>query len=193
MNVLHSNSTLLKTVSFSASLLLLTACGGGGGGGESSTSSSAAAPTPAPTTQTETPAPTPTPTTETVTYDPDPQLQLETAGSSDELYVETTFEFNTHKTVTIDVQAVDDTGAPLADVVLFLSEVPTDVTELDDPKMADKSLIAVFKTDGNGSIYQQIEVSVNVNNTLLELNTMGIENELIMPVGESMLIQHQFK
>ena len=147
---------------------------------------------PAPTT----PATTTTDTTDTSTtesYDPDASKQEQTAENTDDLYVEQSFEFNTYKVITIDIQALDDDGAALANTLLFVSSLPEGVTELDDQRMAEKSLMSVFKTDSNGGIYGQLEISNNVNNVLLELNTLGIENEVMVTLAEDNMLQYQFK
>ena len=194
MNTSNTNTvSLLQTTATTLMLLVLASCGGGGGGGESSsnTTASAAAPTAPATTTTDTTDTTDTSTTES--YDPDASKQEQTAESTDDLYVEQSFEFNTYKVITIDIQALNDDGAALANTLLFVSSLPEGVTELDDQRMAEKSLMSVFKTDSNGGIYGQLEISNNVNNVLLELNTLGIENEVMVTLAEDNMLQYQFK
>lgn len=179
----------IKTMFYCATALSLASCGGGGGDSSSPTATAPAATT---TTTENTGAITTTPESP-VSYQPDSAKLGQKAENTNELYVEQDFEFNTYKVITVDVQAVDEQGQALANTLLFISALPADVSELDDQLMSQKSLLGVFKTNSAGTIYQQIEVSSKVSNTLLELNTMGIENEVILPLEKNLTLQHQFK
>ncbi len=193
MNTSNRNTfSLIQVTAITLMLSVLASCGGGGGGESTSTSTAAttppAAPAPAPTTTNTSETP-----TETESYDPDASKQEQTADQTEDLYVEQNFEFNTYKVITIDIQATDDVGAALANTLLFISSLPAEMTELDDERMAEKSLISVFKTDSSGGVYTEVEVSSNVKNVLLELNTLGIENEVIVTLAEDNMVQHHFK
>lgn len=132
-------------------------------------------------------------TEEAVAVDYTPEVEkLDTkAGDSTQLYVEPEFQFDTFKTVTFDLQLMDYDGAPVANTMLFLSSIEEGVVALDDPNLANKSLIAVLKTDASGSVYKQVEVDQNVANVLLEINALGTENEVILAVPDSLLVQQQ--
>lgn len=188
MNAYKTNTlTLLQVTALTFMLSIVASCGGGGGDSSSTTPSSV--PETPPTSGTDTNGST---TTTTESYQPDPEKQQNTAEETDDLYVEEDFEFNTYKVLTIDIQAVDDLGEALANTLLFVSSVPEQVSELDDQRMAEKSLMSVFKTDSSGAIYTQMEISTNVNKVLLELNTLGIENEVLISLSEDNMLQYQF-
>lgn len=178
MNIIRTSLLFLVT-------LTVTSCGGGGGGDSSSTSDSTSQTTTTTTTSD-------TNTSQPESFTPDPKKLEEAAGESSELYVEEDFDFNTHKTLTLDIQAYNSDGEPLANTLMFLSSIPIEMTEKESELIAEKSLIGVYKTNENGAYYGQVEVSVNVHNTLIQLNTLGIENEVILAITEDNLLQHQF-
>ena len=129
--------------------------------------------------------------TEVVDYSPQVEKLDVKASDSTELYVEPDFQFDTYKTVTFDLQVSSYEGEPLTNTILFLSAIEVGVESLDDPRLANKSLIAVMKTDESGSVYKQIEVDQNVANVLIEINAIGTENEVILPLTETLLIQQK--
>lgn len=189
MNTSNRNTfSLTQVTAITLMLSVLASCGGGGGGESTSTSTNATPAAPVTTTTNTSDTP-----TEAESYDPDASKQEQTADQTEDLYVEQNFEFNTYKVITIDIQATDDVGIALANTLLFISSLPAEMTELDDERMAEKSLISVFKTDSSGGIYTEVEVSSNVKNVLLELNTLGIENEVIVTLAEDNMVQHHFK
>lgn len=177
---------MTQTATVSLFLLTISACGGGGGDG--GTSAAPKADTGVGTTTSTTT----TTTTTTVSYAPDPAKQKETASKSSELYVEEAFQFNTYKTLTLDIQAYDEEGEPLANTLMFLSSIPDEMIEKESELLRQKSLVAVLKLNENGAYYGEIEIAADVNNTLVQLNAMGIENEAIIAVPENNILQYQF-
>lgn len=178
-------SKIAKVALLPLFLIALTNCGGGGSGGNDNSSSTASTSTPTTVTNN-------TNTTQPESYVPDPKKQQEVADDSADLYVEEDFEFNTYKTITLDVQAFGTDGEPLANVLMFFSAIPAQMTEKESELIAEKSLIGVFKMNENGAYYGQIEVAANVTNTMLQLNTLGIENEVILALPENNILQYQF-
>jgi hypothetical protein len=126
-------------------------------------------------------------------YKPDSTKLTITAKSSDELYVEPSFNFNNHKKVFFNVSATDAEGDPMVNKLLLISSINNEITTHDDPRLQDKSLLAMTKTNINGQAYLTLEIPQKVANILLELNAIGIENDVILPISSSGEISYQFK
>lgn len=124
----------------------------------------------------------------TATYEPEIALLYTAAGSSTELYVEPQFNFDTHKTLNIEFQISDVEGKPLNNTMVFLSSIGDEVVALDDPNIANKSLLSVLKTDAAGNITKAIEVNQTVTNLLIEIDSLGIENEHIITIPNDGLV-----
>lgn len=134
-----------------------------------------------------------TPLTGSDSYTPKSNKQRKRAGKTRDLYADNNFQFNTYKVITLDINAIDDSEQALANTLLFVSALPDEVEQLDDQAITEKSLLRVFKTDASGGIYAEIEIASTVNKLLLELNTMGIENEVIVTLEQEQVVHHQFK
>lgn len=117
-------------------------------------------------------------------YAPEESRLEQEASSSSELYVEPDFQFDTFKAVTFDLLLTDNEGQPMANTIIFVSAIAQEITELDDPALANKSLISVLKTDASGAVYRQLEMSQTVNKVLFEINAIGTENEHIKDISE---------
>jgi len=194
MNTLMNQHEKLKKLFIANALVLLIAsCGGGGGGGGSSESASAAAtPTPTPTvTSTPTPIVTPTPTV-VVDYAPSSDKLSSAAQSSSELYVEPSFKFTNFQTVVIDVYVTDANSNPRENLMLSVSVINSEIVDYDDPRLQDKSLLTKLKTGKNGRVYLDLELPNNVKKVLLELNALGVENDVIASIDEYGVIEHHF-
>ncbi len=169
-------------------LLVLTAvagCGGSGGGSDEVTTQ--------PETTTNNDSGTSAEEEEDAAdYTPDESKLDADAESSSDLYVEPEFQFDTYKTLTVDLLISNIEGAPMANTMVFISAVPADVTELDAPELADKSLLTVAKTDSSGVIYRQLEVSQTLSKVLIEVSAIGVENERLIDVPANNLINVQF-
>lgn len=164
-------------------LMMVSACGGGGGG--SSPAPTAVAPPPPPVVQTD--------TGNTPNYQPAAALLSSAAGDSTELYVEPDFEFDTAKVITLDLLAKDEFGQPLSKTLLKVSAIPNEVEDIVDPAVQQGSIVFISATDSNGAIYQQIEVAQTVNKLLLEVQTVGIENAVIVTLDDSNRVIYQFQ
>jgi len=126
-----------------------------------------------------------------VSYEPDDNKLDTAAENSTDLYVAEDFDFDTYKTITIDFQMVDYEGNVLSDTLVFVSQIDNAITELDDPELLNnKSLLTVLKTDESGNIYKTIEVAQTVDNLLVEINTLGVDNEMIIAVPENLIVQN---
>lgn len=168
----------VKAIAALLCLSALSACGGGGG--ESSTNTPAPAP----------PAPAPV---EAVDYTPDTAALDESANKSTELYVETDFNFDTFKVVTLDINATGANGQALSNTLIFISVIDSEITELDDERLQHKALLTVAKTDANGNMYRQVETASTVTKLLVELNTIGIENEVILEMPSDNYVSYRFQ
>jgi len=189
-------------------LLILSIVGCGGGGDSSTEAQVVEAPAPI-ATSTEAPvaeAPTPiTTSTETevattglveempVDYSPDSDKLVDKAETSTELYVEPEFNFDSYKSVSFDISVTDHLNQPVPDVMLSISVIDAQITSFDDPLLQDKSLLTKVFTDANGQIYVTLEMSRSVSKVLLELHTLGVENDVIKPVDDSGLVIHLFQ
>lgn len=128
-----------------------------------------------------------------VDYSPNPELLLITASTSTELYAETLFDFDSFKSVTFDISAIDNLNQPLSNIMLSISIIDTDITEFDDPKLQDKSLLTKQLTDAYGQVNITLEIAQSVSNVLLELNTLGVENDVILTLDETGRVMHRFQ
>ena len=183
----HTHEMLLITFVLLISLSLV---GCGGGGGSESTPQESPAPVQTQNTDdnTNTDEDTGTETdgeNETVSYEPEATKLEQEASSSQELYVEPEFHFDTFKSLTLDLLVTDYEGQPMANTMIFVSAIEPGVTELDSPKLANKSLITVLKTDSSGAVYRQLEMSQTVTNLLFEINAIGTNNEFIQDISDS--------
>ena len=165
-----------------AFVFCLQACGGSGGSDSSSEQQ---------TEQPETPV-TQQETVEPVNYDPDPELLDSSAENSTELYVDENFNFNTFKLISVDVSATSLDGTPLANTLVFVYSLPSDIEELEQVTPEDKDLLFIAKTNTAGLIMVEKEVNQNLDNFLLVLQQIGMENQAIIKLPEQNLIQHQF-
>jgi len=181
------------------SLLVSSIVGCGGGGGDSG----AAAPVvEAPIAQAPTPIVTSTEaevaTTELIEeasgdYSPDSDKLDLKAGTSTELYVEPAFNFDSFKSVSFDITVTDHLNEPVQGVMLSISVIDEDITNFDDPLLQNKSLLTKVFTDANGQIYVTLEMSRSVGKVLLELHSLGLENDVIMPIDDSGTVIHHFQ
>ena len=172
------NKQTIQIAAICLNLSLLTACGGGGSDSSSSTPPPSA------------PAPTSAPAPD---YTPDATALDSSANKSTDLYVETDFTFDTYKVVTLDISATDPNGNALGNTLMFISVIDNEITELDDERLQNKELLSVAKTDENGSMYRQVEIASTVTKLLIELNTLGIENEVIVTINADNYVSYQFK
>lgn len=174
---------LFNCVSVSLLSLLIMNCGGGGGGDSSPEQSQANTVTPI------------APDTNNIAmdYSPDVMKLENTASTSTDLYVDQTFTFNNFKNVVFDIDVTDMQSNPLQNVKLSISKIDNEVTNFDDPRLAEKSLLISGNSNANGQIYFTLELPVSVENVLLELNALGIENDVIIPIDDSGVVLHHFK
>lgn len=132
------------------------------------------------------------PVLEAPSYEPSTELLSQEAERSTDIYVAETFNFNTYKTVTIDVSAATPDGTPLADTLLFVYSIPSEVQELAELKPEDKDLLFIVKTNSAGLALVKQEINQNLDTLLLELQTIGIENQIVTKLTEQNLILHHF-
>ena len=129
---------------------------------------------------------------EDIDYTPDPDKLGITANASSELYAEATFNFDSFKSVTFDIRASDHLSKPLIGTMLLISVIDAEITAFDDPLLQNKSLLTKVFTDTNGQIYIRLEMAKSVDNILLELNTLGLKNDVILAVDDTNVITYSF-
>lgn len=174
------------------SVILLSACGGGGGSSSSDSTSASSAPT-VPATPASPPSAPEQGAEEGEDYSPDAAALDNEANKSTQLYVEPDFTFDTHKVITLDISAIGANGQALIDTLVLVSVVDDDINAMDDERLQNKALLTVAKTDGSGSIYRKIEIASTENKLLIELNALGIENEVLIAIAEDNYVSHQFR
>ena len=126
-------------------------------------------------------------------YMPDSTKLSTTAKSSVELYVEPNFDFINYKEVFFNVSVTNSEGEPKANKLLLISSINSEIEVYDDPRLQDKSFLAMTKTNSDGQAHLTLEVPQDVSNILLELNVVGIENDVILPLDSNETINYQFK
>ncbi|WNC70665.1 hypothetical protein RGQ13_11045 [Thalassotalea psychrophila] len=145
----------------------------GCGGGESSS------------TATEVNEDTPKPETEVfIDHSPSPEKLTSTAETSNDLYVDADFNFQSFRTITLDIHVQSYAGDNIGNSLLYVSSIDTDITELDDSRLNTKSLITVSKTDNNGQTLIKLETPQIVNNLLIEINSLGVNNKHIVDISQ---------
>lgn len=182
--ILKSIKKVLKPFTIITFITLVVSCGGGGG------SSTEVAPEIA---KIETDEDI-TPSIPIVkSYMPDVEKLTKTAQSSTDLYVEPSFNFNSHQNVIFTINVTDREGNPIANKVLSISSIDSEIVEYDDPRLQEKSLLVMAKTDNDGQVYLTLEIPQYISKVLLELNAVGLENDVILPVDDSGVVIHEFQ
>jgi len=189
----HKNILKVFQTKVLLGLLILSIVGCGGGGDSGTEAPVAEAPTPI-VTSTEAEVA----TTELIKdtsgdYSPDSDKLVNKAEASTELYVEPEFNFDSYKSVSFDISVTDHLNQPTPDVMLSISVIDAEITSFDDPLLQDKSLLIKLFTDANGQIYVTLEMPRSVSKVLLELHTLGVENDVIMPIDDSGIVIHHFQ
>jgi hypothetical protein len=187
MNTIISKTKLaLVTMTLPLILANLVSCGG--------ESSESVAPN---VTATNTAAPQESASTDTslsdpIDYSPEATKLSSIASSSTDLYVEADFNFSSHKLVIFDINIRGIDNTPTSNAMLSISMIDADIVDFDDPKMQDKALITKALSDNNGQIYLSMELPNTVNQVLLELNALGVENDVIIKIDDSGNVIHHF-
>lgn len=123
-------------------------------------------------------------------YQP-PSERLESrAGRSTELYVDPAFNFEMHKQVTLDLQAFNADGKPLANRFILIKGRSASANIL-EPE--DYSLLAILRTDAAGAVYRSIEIGSDIAQLQIQLKAVGIENQHQVKLQQAgQLISHTF-
>lgn len=127
-----------------------------------------------------------------IDYSPEATKLSSTASSSTDLYVEADFNFSSHKVVTFDINVQGIDNSPTTNAMLSISMIDANIVDFDDPKMQGKALITKALSDSNGQIYLTMELPNTVNQVLLELNALGVENDVIIKIDDSGNVVHHF-
>ncbi len=164
---------------------LMSACGGGGGGSSEAATSAPSAQLATTDTQTNTDnSAGSSSTVSVVDYSPDGAKLNNEAETSLDLYVESDFNFDSYRQITLDIDLQSLNGENIADSLVYISAIASGVVALDDPKVYEKSLITVLKTDSDGSGLITFEAPQVVDNLLIEINSLGIHNKHIVDISE---------
>jgi len=115
------------------------------------------------------------------------------ASRSIEMHVNEHFNFTSHRNIRLDVSAIGDNDAPLAHAILRVYVVDDGVTTLDDERLALKSLLTLTKTDAAGWVEHTVEVPQTYKKLLLEIQSVGIEQQQIVPISDSDSLQVSFQ
>lgn len=188
MNTLVCKNKTLATLSTIFALAMpIVSCGGGGSDSTSPVATITPTPTPAAT-------PVTTEATEPTTqeYAPDPAKLTLAAQTSDELYVAESFTFSHYQMVSVDITTADSNGNPLVHQMLAVSVIDDEIEAYDDPRLQEKRLLTYLKTDSQGRITRDIEMPTSVNKVLLELNAVGVDNDVITTINAMGAIEHHF-
>lgn len=170
-------------------ITLVVSCGGGGGGGDGGSSTEVAPEIAETEADNEI-----TPIIQTVnSYMPDADKLAITAQSSADLYVEPSFNFHSYQNVVFTINVTDSEGNPIANKMLAISSIDSEIVEFDDPRLQEKSLLVMAKTDDDGQVYLTLEIPQYVSNVLLELNAVGLENEVILALDSNGIVDHNFQ
>ncbi|MFT4993893.1 MAG: hypothetical protein ACI965_000914 [Paraglaciecola sp.] len=172
---------------FTLFLVLLTAvsisaCGGGGNDATPQSISAVVAASTSP----------PPSVPESQDYTPEPLKLRAEAETSQDLFVEANFAFDSYRKVIFDIDATDVNSLPLSDVMLAISVINKEIVQHDDPRLQQKSLISMAKTDKNGQIYLSLELPQTATKVLLELNAVGMQNDVIISIDDGGQVLHHF-
>ena len=149
MNIFQRKTAALAMPVVAAIMLQLAACGGGGGGANPATPITINA------------------EDSNSQYVPDESALSTKAATSDQLYVDPGFTFDTYKTISVDIAAIDSRGRPLANTLLFVSAIDSEITVYDDERLQQKALLTVTKTNADGRAQALIEAASSVSKVLL--------------------------
>lgn len=114
------------------------------------------------------------------------------ASRSVEMQVNEHFNFNSHRQIQLDVSAIGDNEAPLAHAILRIYVVDDAVTELDDERLQLKSLLTLAKTDAAGWVVHTVEVPQTYKKLLVEIQSIGIEQQKLVSLTDSDSVQVSF-
>ena len=105
--------------------------------------------------------------------------------------------FDTYKTLTIDIQVLDNSGQPSANKLLRISSIPAIEANNESQDLeknyAQKSVISLAKTDNYGKVYKQVEVSNLLTSILIELNEKTSNNRVLLTLPDSLHVSHTFE
>jgi hypothetical protein len=184
--IIHKIKLVIIPLTLSLTLVNLVSCGGESS--ESVATNVAVTNTTLPQETASADMPLPDP----IDYSPEATKLSSTASSSTDLYVEADFNFSSHKVVTFDINVQGIDNSPTTNAMLSISMIDANIVDFDDPKMQDKALITKALSDSNGQIYLTMELPNTVNQVLLELNALGVENDVIIKIDDSGNVVHHF-
>lgn len=187
MSQIHTNFKTFSSFIFTLPIFFLLFGCGGGGGSDSNQETNVA---PVITTTISTTPIIPVPTSGD--YSPDATKLTSVAGASKELFVDPNFTFSNYKIVIFDIDVTDANNKPMNNLMLSISVIDNGIVEFDDPRLQEKSFLAKAKTNNNGQIYFSLELPIRVSNILLELNAVGLENNVIFSLDDRGTVTHHF-
>ncbi len=130
-------------------------------------------------------------------YQSDIQKLNTKANRTKDLFVDPNFNFDTYKTLTLDIQVLDISGKPSANKLLRISSIPAIEADNENQDIeknyVQRSVISLAKTDNFGKVYKQIEVSNLLTSILIELNEKTPNNRILLNVPVSLHVSHTFE
>jgi hypothetical protein len=125
-------------------------------------------------------------------YEADANKLRTKASRSNELYVEPSFNFDTYHNYTLDFYVADRNGDPVGNVMIMVSSIPVEVSDIDDPVIEERSFMSILKTDQFGRAYKIVEASYANTNLLVELKQQVEGNKMIIDAHDKEYISHSF-
>ena len=182
------------------SVLLLSACGGGGGGGgglgatvnsptvtTSDTKSSVAAVSSVGASSSSVGA-----EVNVTSFIPDTVLLETSAAGSNQLFVSETFEFDGFASRSLAFTAKDSDGVPIGNAVIKIYEIPADLIDSSDERVAQADLLISGITNQYGEFSRSLEWSKQVSRVLVVIDAIGIENTVMLNVDREQ-VAYDFK
>lgn len=126
-------------------------------------------------------------------FDAETQRLQTKAGKSYDLYVESSFNFRTFKTITLDILVTNTQGLPSANKILLVSTIPDGEDDQLEQRYVQKSVLSLIRTDEYGRVYKPIEVSNSISSLLIELNEQTANNKVLIDVPDSLHVSHSFE
>lgn len=125
-------------------------------------------------------------------YEPDPEKLDNKAGNSKQLYIEPDFNFNSHRSVVIDLIALNDEGLPLAQQLIFVSGRAASEDEASE-EPPTYELLSIVVTDESGKVYSTLEVSDDINELSIESQILGVESAVVVDLNDTLTVNHTFQ
>ena len=116
----------------------------------------------------------------------------EKASRSTELNVDSSFTFKTFQPLTLDLSVVDEDGYAVEGEVIRIYSIEEGIVELTDPRLEERTLIVMTRTDNLGRAYIDIELSNSIVNMMIETSEVGLDSKAIMSYDGQEVLSYEF-